>query len=65
MPCLTKYTITKFKIALLKYTTLEDNVIVIDFRDLELIPMGNRFYEYIYFSRKGISRSYYLGERKA
>lgn len=54
----------KFKNALLKYTTLEDNVIVIDFRDLELIPMGNRFYEYILFPEGNISIRLFWGKDK-
>ena len=54
----------EFKKALLKYTTLENNVIVIDFRDLELIPMGNRFYEYILFPERNISIRLFWGKDK-
>ncbi len=54
----------QLKEALLKYTTLENNVIVIDFRDLKLIPMGNRFYEYILFPEGNISIRLFWGKDK-
>ncbi len=56
--------IDKFKDTLLKHTTMKKNVIVIDFRDLELIPMGNRFYEYILFPEGNISIRLFWGKYK-
>jgi len=54
----------KYKEALQKYTTMDENVIVIDFRDLALIPMGNRFYEYILFPEGNISVRLFWGKSK-
>jgi len=53
-----------FKNALQKYTTMDENVIVIDFRDMDLVPMGNRFYEYILFPEGNISVRLFWGKGK-
>jgi len=53
-----------FKKELMTHTKLDDNVIVIDFRDLDLIPMGNRFYEYILFPDGNISIRLFWGKDK-
>jgi hypothetical protein len=44
-----------FKQALLDHTKLDGNVIVTDFRDLDDIPMGNRFLVYTLFPEGNIS----------
>lgn len=55
----------KFKVALQEYTKLDSNVIVIDFRNLEVIPMGNRFMEYILFPEGNISIRLFWGKDKS
>ena len=54
----------KFKDALMQCTKMDGNVIAIDFRDLEVIPMGNRFYEYILFPDGNISIRIFWGKDK-
>ncbi len=55
----------KFQEALQEHTKLDGNVIVIDFRNLEVIPMGNRFMEYILFPEGNISIRLFWGKDKS
>ena len=54
----------KFKDALLKYTRVDGNVIITDFRELDEIPMGNRFYVYTLFPGGNISLRIFMGKEK-
>lgn len=54
----------KFKDALLKYTRLDGNVIITDFRELDEIPMGNRFYVYTLFPEGNISLRIFMGKNR-
>jgi nanoRNase/pAp phosphatase (c-di-AMP/oligoRNAs hydrolase) len=47
--------IQKYKKILLDNTTVAGDAIVIDFRGLEHIPIGNRFLEYFLFPKQNIS----------
>lgn len=54
----------KLKEALLEHTKLDGNVIVIDFRELDVIPMGNRFLEYTLYPEGNISLRIFMGKGK-
>ncbi|MFC1553052.1 exopolyphosphatase [candidate division KSB1 bacterium] len=53
-----------YKNVLQENTTIDENVIVIDFRNMNLVPIGNRFYEYILFPEGNISVRLFWGKGK-
>jgi len=54
----------KLKDALLKHAYLDGNVIIIDFRELDVIPMGSRFLVYTLFPEGNISLRIFMGKDK-
>ncbi len=50
----------RFREALLKYSRLEDNVVITDFRGMP-IPAGNRYLVYTLFPRANVSARFYDG----
>ncbi|MCH7782633.1 exopolyphosphatase [candidate division KSB1 bacterium] len=52
----------KLKKALKNHTKLDENVIIIDFREIKTIPMGNRFLEYTLFPEGNISLRIFFGK---
>jgi nanoRNase/pAp phosphatase (c-di-AMP/oligoRNAs hydrolase) len=54
----------EFKKALQKNTHVDGNVIITDFRDLGLVPMGNRFLVYTLFPEGNISLRIFWGKEK-
>lgn len=54
----------EFKDALLKYTRVDGNVIITDFRELDETPIGNRFYVYTLFPEGNISLRIFMGKGK-
>jgi hypothetical protein len=51
----------QFREALLKHSRLEGNVVVTDFRDVE-VPAGNRFLVYVLFPQANVSARLYYGK---
>ena len=45
----------KFKELVIQHTRIEGDAIIIDFRGIEEIPVGNRFIEYVLYPRQNIS----------
>jgi oligoribonuclease NrnB/cAMP/cGMP phosphodiesterase (DHH superfamily) len=45
----------KYKELVIQYTRIEGDAIIIDFRGIEEIPVGNRFLEYVLFHQQNIS----------
>ena len=54
----------EFKDALLKYTRVDGNVIITDFRELDETPIGNRFYVYTLFPEVNISLRIFMGKER-
>jgi len=52
----------ELKKALIEHGRLDGNVIVVDFRNLDYIPMGNRFLEYTLFPEGNISLRIFRGK---
>lgn len=54
-----------FKLELAAATKIDGNVLITDFRKVDLMPLGNRFITFAIFPRKNVQVRIYLNERKS
>jgi hypothetical protein len=52
----------EFRQALLKYSRMDGNVVITDFRSVENVPPGNRFLVYTLFPESNVSARYWNGK---
>ena len=54
-----------FKLELAAATKIDGNVLITDFRNVDLMPLGNRFITFAIFPQKNVQVRIYLNERKS